>query len=646
MATAATPLEDPRVTSKKYVILKENGVEKLSTVMGRTINIKQVNKAAWDVEPVEIPVGLVRPPSQCSDTLINEIYMDIDNPVTKLDQSLESGEVRATDDEVDVNHSKPKEIQHVTQEFNISKPEDPSKQATNLEKVSEPNLAKYRIPKIGQNNKNTQSKIDVPVIDVDENVSPQINVYKKSAAEDSFPKELLTNKLEYNVRDERLNMNVEEFLPNNKKYSKIESNKKSKSRERSDNQNRATLSKIAIVADDLELSDDNSDHMDTNTRVESSDKLHKKCDMPLNKNEARTDDSVNYENKTLTSSLNTEIERTVDTAELKDVASEEKTKESDGTKKQKTKKKKSKSKEMSKHSKESADAIHVPEKKHKSKKEKDSKPKETKEKFSDLFGDSNSLMTPEDLGIPSYLPISEDAQDAVDMKINQIIDAEPLIDAIPSDTLTENRGESKIEKSKAVDDIPKAVSQTSNDVLEDKEVDNDFKKEPFERTKEIIDPNQLPSLNVYANLNPTTDLDDDKVAKTIIISTGKQSEIMYENKTKVTKLAEDVKVNAVDNIKAVHPIPATKEFKSDTLKALATSTPHKEFSSVNPLLYADTTKTDAICDSQLSTAVATISGPEQVANQTEQNTLESNDAPDMRIFVKRRRKVFKRSPMT
>lgn len=784
-----------------------------------------VNKAAWNLKRVDIPVALVRRPSECSDQLVKDIYMDIDNPVTNLDFCIESGEVRETDEEIHEIRSKPKEIKHDTHDFKISKQvtKDLSKQPTDVNTTA--NITEYRIPKVGHHTKNTQSKMDVPIIELDENLPHHSYANRKSATEGSFPRELLTHKQQYsereraniedslrnnknydqkehikhaksreaadglqkeltthrqkyNEREERVKVEdsihsknygqkehikniktreaestrkelsthkqqyneseervqVEDFLPdnkkynqlehtkklrpretgdslrkelstgdikermhvkdsipndkkysklernktstskekensfreelsthkqqynereegvsvkvslpNNKKYSKLETKKKSSSTETIVNLNQSTLNKMAIVADDLELSDDNSDHMDTNKTALTQSQ--NKCEKPINVNEPKIIDSGhNADDKTLTSSHNTAIERTVDTAEITDGTEEEKCKELDSTKKHKTKRKKSKS--ISKDFINSrADAIHVPEKKSQSKKVKESTPQETKEKFSDLFGDSSSLMTPEDLGIPSYLPISEDAQDAVDIKINQIIDGTQLNDEIPKHMQIQNRVEIKIPETEAHDNIPKAVLQKSNTDVDDKEV-TEIKKKSSKRNKEnVIEPSQLLSPIVYENLNPGTDLNDPNVVKTVIISTGKQPEIAHENSVEVTKPAESIEVNSMQSTKDnIHLIPATKEYKTDLLKALATSTPHKEFSAVNTPL-PDASKTDVICDPCVSKAVATTTSAEPVVNQTEINT-ESNDAPDVRIFVKRRRKAFKRPPMT
>lgn len=637
MATASTPLEDPRITSKRYVIRKENGKEILSTAVGRNIDIIPIKKAVWDVKPVDLPVALVRRPSQCSDQLVKDIYMDIENPVTNLDASMESGEVLGSDDEFHEIRSKLKKSQHNTQDIKISKqvPEDISKQPVNAETVSKPNIAKYHVRKIGQVTKNTQSQMDVPIIELGETMPQHKNVNKNCAAADTDPKELLTQK--------QKNNKYEDFLHNNKKNSKVDGNTKSKSREGGEHQ--STLTKMAIVADDLELSDDNSDHMDTGKKNDP-EKIQKICGKSLNMNKGRSNESVNNVEQTV-NAHKTDIKSTVETTGIKDVAEEEKTKESDSAKKQRAKKKKSKSKEISKDFAEcTADPIHVSEKKPKSKKEKEITPKETKEKFCDLFGDSSSLMTPEDLGIPSYLPISEDAQDAVDMKIDQIIDAAPLVDQdkIPGEILPQNRVEVTIQEIAGHDDNPNAGLQKTD--MEDKKAIHELKKKvSSKRNEEIIDTNQLPSPIVYENLNPGADLNDLNVVKTVIISTGKQPENGFENKIDITKPDALVKVNAIHNTKDMNISTATMEFKKDILKALATSTPHKEFSALNPS-EADTVKTDIICDPCVSKAVATITNLEPVVSQTEKTTLESNDAPDVRIFVKRRRKVVKRPPMT
>uniref|UniRef100_A0A2A4IU39 Uncharacterized protein n=2 Tax=Heliothis virescens TaxID=7102 RepID=A0A2A4IU39_HELVI len=353
----------------------------------------------------------------------------------------------------------------------------------------------------------------------------------------------------------------------------------------------------------------------------------------LNAKQVTGDDSVHK-----TAKDSSQTSPSLETVELND-AEDVKNKE-DCTRKHKSKKRKSKSKEIPKDSKESTDAIHVSEKKVKSKKEKESKPKETKETFSALFGDSSSLMTPEDLGIPTYVPISEDAQDAVDIKIDRIIDAAPLDDKeypviIQKENAVENTKEATSTHNDKYTDIPQNCNIREKEGL--KQVKG--KKAPKKKGV-VIDPNELQSPVLYENMNPGTESNEPSdIVKTVVISTGKQPEIEFDNRElAITPIAE-VEANEERTAADVSQVPALKEFKRlDTLKALATSTPHKDFPTSNPMETEVIKSNTIVCDSNKPV--------EQGVKENGATSLESQDAPDVRIFVKRRRKLAKRPAMT
>lgn len=625
MATAATPLEDPRVTSKRYVIKKENGKEILTTAVGRHVDIKSVDKAVWNIKPVNTPDALVRRPSLNSAELNKEIYMDINNPVANL--SLESGEVRfdSEDEYPEKLNYKENETEIKDRYCDTSKQttEQITKQTTNSEKKLK---TKYKIPKIGEKNKNVNSKMDVPIIDVGENISKYKNVNETFAAEDSCAKRTLARPTQ-NEHDNLLSTNIRD--------------------NRHESHKQKTLSNIAIVADDLELSDENSDNVYSHRQTES-EKVKKNHKVQSNiKEDKKKDFTSNVENNTRnTSSHNNESEKAVDTAVIKTVKVDEKTKESDVIKKQKIKKKKSKPKDViSKYPVESADAIHVTDKKYKdknTKKEKESELKEKKHKFTDLFGDSCSLMTPEDLGIPSYLPISEDAQDAVDLKINEIIDATPPIDNTKIPHEIEAQSESENHKATtSYDNHPEKVLQKSNT----EELEDNKNKKKSTRKENKIDSDDLPPNDIYENLNPETNPNEADVVKTVIISTGLQPQLTLSDAV-VQKPIEDTEVNEKQSIPDINQIPAITEFqRHNILKALATSTPQKEFTGMQPV-EVDTRNNDFICESNVSKLIECRDNVPQVVDKSDTNTSDNHDAPDVRIFVKRRRKVLKRPPMT
>ncbi|XP_053602254.1 titin-like isoform X2 [Plodia interpunctella] len=75
---AEVKIDDPREHSNKYTIRTENGEKVLSTVAGRNVDLKPVNKSVWNKVEVKIPVALMRRPSE---DRINDLYgnMDMDN---------------------------------------------------------------------------------------------------------------------------------------------------------------------------------------------------------------------------------------------------------------------------------------------------------------------------------------------------------------------------------------------------------------------------------------------------------------------------------------------------------------------------------------------------------------------------------------
>ncbi|KAF9411896.1 hypothetical protein HW555_009431 [Spodoptera exigua] len=580
MAVAAIPLEDPRLSSLKYVVVKENGEDRLSTNVGLNVDLKPIDRSYYDVPPVNVPAALERRPS--TDSFISDIYRGVDNPITNINTSFESGEVRETDNEYHDIYDRPKPSKYETQHKQDEN--DFSKHSQNVEKpVNQPSHDNYVIPKIGQN-RNTSHNKDVPIKHSCETVSQSKNIQKKGAAEVSLPKKSFSS--------ENKSEQQPASLPNNSSIQR-------------ENQSQVMLNKMAIVANDLELSDDTSDNVDVHKHVEQ-EKVEKSYKSLTNINKKEK------ESESLAPSFNVTT-NPVDDVKTKNTP-DDVNRELESVKKQKGKKSKgkSKSKDSPKDSAESLEAKCHSEKKVRSKKDKDIKPKKTKEKFSDLFGDSNSLVTPEDLGIPSYVPISEDAQDAVDININKAIDASPL----------------RIDK----EEVPLVQTQTPIEMKETTTVSNVLKE------AESKENHKLPSPIVYENLNPGIDSNDTDVVKTVIISTGVQPGICNAN-TQVIR-------NPADHSMPTDVIskPTALEYKKhDVLKALATSTPQKEFTDKTSKETDDGTM-DSASKSDVVKAVLTISNAEQVTKQNEVNSLDSQDAPDVRIFMKRRRKVIKRPP--
>ncbi|CAK1553479.1 unnamed protein product [Leptosia nina] len=213
--------------------------------------------------------------------------------------------------------------------------------------------------------------------------------------------------------------------------------------------------------------------------------------------------------------------------------------------------------------------------------------KEVRSKFCELFGDSNSLISPEDLGIPNKVAevkasskfecVFDDTQSAVDLSVESIKASEPH-KCIATNTVVDN--------------------------------------------EEVIDTNikSFKTMNpedIYENLNTAVSMDS---ANVVIISKGVQS-------------ARSESQGLVD-IAKLETVQSTKESQSLALKALATSTPYK----------IDTDDVNSKPSCLGLTKDITQYQKSQEIIVTEGNTVEhfvEPDIPDVRIFVKRRRKIKK-----
>ncbi|PZC73473.1 hypothetical protein B5X24_HaOG209494 [Helicoverpa armigera] len=850
-----TPIQDPRLTHSKYILKQENGKETISTTVGRDIDLIPIDKAKWNMTPVEVPYALMQQPSEYRDDIVKQIYMDIDSPNADAHSAAESVPY-SSNDSCNENFQGSIDVAVRLEETDFN-----SRQGTDAHLKDSQHINKYRIPKVGQDKINARSQMDFHHIELGYTEPHIANVHNKVETETRVRKELVHSHEPRDWRDDRRHMNEDCGTMEDKVG--IQKRK----------------ANLAIVADDLELSDDNSDHFDINRHtvsennpkkstaqltamdvtcevsvqridkdssktssdidpfemhsvgevrndevgsterhktklnpkeVRCEDFVHKiekdpsnpynavkeiknkdadctrksksklntkeikrdesvdkdsskqlvadqeiknkegectrkpksklnnkevKCDesvlkvdkdisktslsfdfvddvkikdadcarkhrSKVNTKEARGDDYIHKTAKdssptsssleTVESNVTREVKnkdtdsgrkhrevksKDADVArkhksklstkeargedsvrktakgsskrspsfELTD-AEKAKNKEADCTRKQRGKRKKSQSVEIPKDLIESIDAVQFSEKKVKTKKEKEGKPRETKETFSALFGESSSLMTPEDLGIPMYVPISEDAQDAVDIKIDRIIDASTQEDKEFPAIVHKVNAREMTEDTTAVthDDKPTDVPQNSN--MKENEGFEQIGGKKAPKKKGVnegllvsinIEPHELPSPVLYENMNPGTDSNEPPdIVKTVVISTGKQPEIEFDNRELTVTPITDVVGNEEQTTADVSQVPALKEFKRlDTLKALATSTPHKDFPISNPI-EAGVTQSIIVCDSNKPV--------EQGVKENCAKTLENQDAPDVRIFVKRRRKLAKR----
>ncbi|CAG4936996.1 unnamed protein product [Colias eurytheme] len=246
-------------------------------------------------------------------------------------------------------------------------------------------------------------------------------------------------------------------------------------------------------------------------------------------------------------------------------------------------------------------------KRSKSKNEKDVKTDEIKTKFSDLFGESNSLIMPEDLGITpaataavkqsAFESIFDDTQSAVDMKLVQTEDQEKVQENVQN--VETGHEQNKID-----------INTLKMDFIDDVTLTN-AKKEQKPEDKQI---NGIDTNNLYVNLNPDVSMDGSNV---VIISTGVQPQI----EDRISPSNHETEVNTQE---------PTKNYCFPVLKALATSTPLKV--SVEASVHNDD-----------HTAKNMTSQDSNIDSSNNSKTAEANDqdVPDVRIFVKRRRKVKK-----
>ncbi|XP_075970306.1 uncharacterized protein LOC142972844 isoform X2 [Anticarsia gemmatalis] len=592
--TAATPLEDPRVSSKKYILKSENGKTMLLTAVSKCIDIKPVDKSLWDMESVAMPDALLNKPGQDYDEEnIKSIYMDIDN--LEPNTTLESGEIYSDDktddlrtihDATDVPRQSTKKdtvLQH--EDKNKKAPEATSMPTINLENPQKIPLS-YKIPKITQRKQSTENK--------------HVNVTKGSKMENEKYKESKNNE---SLTKCHTNLPVIEehdsIIPPIHEIKESEKTHDLKTKEK-----RISLSDMAMVQDDLELSDETSDNVELHKQMVSQIDHKVPATAGL-----RLDDT---ENKSGPKTLHN---KGVDNTGI------DKPDESDSHKKHKSKRRKTKSKE--KDLVENNDIVQGTEKKIKCKKDKESKPKQIKHKFTDLFGDSSSLITPDDLGIPTTcVPLCEDAQDAVDINIKDIV-------KVPSCTVLEVGHEMNTAND---NDDTTYDTNLGTPNTEDKEIAKKIEEQ-------LVGAD--PDVNiVYQNLNSETETNKPDVVKTVIISSGVQPQFASDDREVINeKRMADVEVNIQNIVESNVPATLADLKKQISLKALATSTPHKDFHLLT-MMENDSVDCAGSSNDNRTESVNTSAG--HVVDPSDTNTQDSRDAPDVRIFVRRRRKGAKK----
>ncbi|RVE49294.1 hypothetical protein evm_006088 [Chilo suppressalis] len=584
--TAVMKLEDPRLLSKRYIMCQ--GDKNLSAITGRNIDFKAIDTSCWNMERVELPKALTRRPSQCSEDLVQNIYMDIENPVSNL--SMESGEIGSFDrDELETFdtaqpfHHKLYNYDHASLKNTAS--ETASEKIPTLKEDSE-----YKMSKLNQLEKN-QVSVDKPKDDF--NQLKEKNIVSMEMNRCNIPEE------------------KREYLTKNVHERKIFDKKDPNSLDRLDDTDNLNTKKIEqhdlkstgkhTVEGDLELSDETNDN-------DAQKKLITEIDI-------RTVKDVTTENEFMSENHSTEANKGSGVLDLQ--ANPKSINEDTKKSKSKRKSQKSLNKEISKKD----DAVVIREKRTRSKKDK-KEVKEIKTKFSELFGDTtSSLITPDDLGLPTvetqsqtvqYIPICEDAQDAVLQK--------PIDIPNKKDTITTNDANNiECEGNIGVKLPEKCISGKPNNIKK--------KKSKKKETEKTVSSNQTET-----DPKPTCDKSSGEVKK----DTSEYQNHEYN-------VDEAHKTNNLQNVLLQKP--------DLLLKALATSTPQKEIKEnpvVLPIVITGNSTSNPDCvNNYLHNIVVSIDDNNTGTDQTSNNeTLDSQtevDAPDVRIFVKRRRKVMRKS---
>lgn len=604
MGTAATKLEDPRVSNKKYILSLPNNT--LSTVVGRNIDLKMVDKSVWGIEKIDVPAALTKRISeQNSDILLKDICMNIEDP--SLHDSLESGEIQSYDHD-DLSTFNSGDIDKDDGNETNNKHQNTDSRTLILTDLKEKVIYK-KVSEKPINNKFKIPKINKPVLDV-----PKL--YEKQTC----------NKSDTNLPDLRdLNDDVEKHQPSEHNINTADPDKLCfenelpkniviQNSEQIDSDKRKEIMKT--IEGDLELSDEASD-------VELNDTNQKWSKTGSDKVQNVKKDLMIYpslqENNSATTIPHSAKISNKKTDKTKSLTISGSTKDSskESSKKRKRKRKSSEQNEM----KESHDAKKPKEKECKKslsedKKEKERLSKETLNKFSDLFGDSSSLITPDDLGINNvpvqsgekYSSIFENTQDAVDLSGEVVV--------------------SKLTSTNKSDTIDAVINNSAFDTAVEKVCDeNTASKNNFSVNVTVVNDNvdinaEIKNANLnnaYENAKSEMSANENSIVKTVVISSGTQNECVSES------VSKDSSRTNVESVTANTDDIALKKSPLNNSKALATSTPPKCGDTVAP--------TEEVFES------SKLSNSSYINDKIEQNEA---DIPDVRIFVRRRRKPVKK----
>lgn len=579
MNTASTPLEDPRTNSKKYVLKNIDNNAALCTVTGRNVDLKMVDLSKWNMESekVDLPKALARRPSQCSEEIIKELYMDIDNPVSNM--SAESGELLTEDD------SNERDIIRIGQSLSSIEKHDSNIARDKLHTKDSLVKPDDKIPKTKKSNQ-VKSHCNI--------TSNYIDSTKPLKKVEHSPNDLNKNRKPIksctdNVVDKKGNKNKD--CPGSLRYEPKYKDS-------------VTLAK-EIIAGDLELSDETCDN--TETVIETK---------------AKTDKNVKSVVKKIINPKNTLL----DHIPSKEHSANKETKPTDTVqddiKKHRTKKNISKVKDTEKIVK-----VEQVDKKDKVKKDK-------KTKFNELFGgDSNSLITPEDLGgsslitlddlgvaalqakqqaLAKYISICEDAQDAVDVNVSETAQAQiakPKTSEINQEVAQKQDSKSQSKpKTK-----PKSI--TENKKKKPKKGDSEHNAAPNHEKRS--EPVQNFTVSVPIIDKPILVSPIEVQPQRVSVAIEREIQPVLDNKPKTSK-------------NLLH--------KDGLMKALATSTPQK----LVQLECPETEAVSALVEPDINASANMHSANSTAGDQSSTADLQGGDVPDVRIFVKRRRRVIKK----
>lgn len=658
--TASTKLEDPRLTSKRYIVKKDDKSTSLCSVIGRNVEIVPVNEAVWNIQKVKLPDALQRQlPSAttCAVQLVKNVYMDIDNPVSNL--SMESGEIQSGRNTPagDITESLFNDYENVRPSENVSVDVDEKANSqvnqTAAEIVAQP--IKYKIPKMKRVQEETISQSitkntnPLEMLMTDLKSKCEVTTHTDESIEKGKPTKQEKDATKFAKATSTIGGKLEDDNPKERiklciSLSKLKCKQPQSARE--------------IVAGDLELSDETCDDSELqNDSLTLRDKVRLDKSQKSHQYKSHTSE-IKSKNQ---DSSNIEVTKCAPDVNTKEISPE-------SSKKRKTKRRSQKQRGSSpKEISEQIDTTKNQSDKKTRKKSKDSKADTTqdrKAKFSELFGDSSSLITPEDLGLTpvnvppeKYVPIFEDAQDAVDVNVEETGKAQKASTCVEtyevqneprhSTSTIEHKIKSKPDKSgserrqkiKKLDEIKpdstvevaisteeislyetiKAKTITSAEITS-----ASFQTEPT--LKSTV--SEVPTLE---NLVPETATKDLDVVKTVIISTGIQSQATESNAgLPVSNNLEDLIEDIVEK-----DMPKRQDTR---IHALATSTPYKEIpmpcSQIESNSRPESRNSE---DNRLDGNEASLDDRNSVSNLDARE----NDAPDIRIFVTRRRKLKK-----